>query len=222
MKLGLLGKNIQHSKSKEQYESILGYPIDYKIYDCANADDIPSLDEIFSKVEGLSITAPYKTHFIDKIQLDEISQVFQVTNCIKKMGANYIGTITDYKAIEEILTRFLSKNNFKNIILLGSGSMSKLIAHFLYQKSIFFTQFSRKDNGDISSVDLSCFEKSLIINSCSRDYVFNGLLSSSSIFWDLNYNFSPHTKLANLSGVNYIDGIEMLNIQARHALKFWK
>ena len=54
--LGLLGKDIAHSKSKNMYEELLGCDVSYTHFDHSTPESIPTLEEIFSKVSGLSIT----------------------------------------------------------------------------------------------------------------------------------------------------------------------
>jgi len=61
----------------------------------------------------------------------------------------------------------------------------------------------------------------LFINSCSRSFVFNGVLDKSFLFWDYNYNFEPHLESLPARCHRYDDGLELLKHQAIEALRFW-
>ena len=64
--------------------------------------------------------------------------------------------------------------------------------------------------------------KSIVINCCSRDYHFSGLLRKNIVlFWDLNYSMSYSTDSVLYGNNIYCDGKELLHLQAKHALKFW-
>lgn len=70
MKLGLLGYPITHSLSPKLYQEILGPKLtSYELFSFENRESIPSLDYFANKLDGLNITSPYKTHFINQIQI---------------------------------------------------------------------------------------------------------------------------------------------------------
>jgi shikimate dehydrogenase len=214
-KLGLLGKNISHSKSKQMYEEILNTDVDYSLFDYDEPNEIPNLDEFFKKVEGLSITAPYKKHFINLVSISDNVKKLGGINCIKKLDGKYYGTNTDYLAVKELLPKF----NCKSIVLLGNGTMSKITMKALDELNLSCEHFFRSKDGNISELDLSSFKKCLIINSCSRDFIFKGKTSNDSIFWDYNYNNPNQEKL--ILNSQYSDGLSLLRLQALYALKFW-
>ncbi|MEK6625098.1 MAG: hypothetical protein AABY86_09025, partial [Bdellovibrionota bacterium] len=83
--LGLVGKNISHSKSKMVYEKLLAHKIDYHLFDYQVAVEIPTLPELFKIVSGLSITSPYKRHFLPQVSaiLDVPIPITDSINCIK-------------------------------------------------------------------------------------------------------------------------------------------
>ena len=83
-KLGLLGKGIQHSKSKSMYEGLLNRKVDYHLFDYETDLEIPDLHEFFKTVEGLSITAPYKEHFLNDVDLSPEVKKLHAINCIRK------------------------------------------------------------------------------------------------------------------------------------------
>jgi shikimate dehydrogenase len=220
-KLGLVGRNISHSKSKKVYEKILGKDVDYSLLDYPTEYEIPTLDEIFSGgLIGLSITSPYKGHFIDQVVIDnKFVNNMGIINCIKKSDEKYFATNTDYLAIEVLLSNYLKEHSA--VTILGNGMMARVCISILNILAMPYKQYSRSVDGAIDTLDLALEDKKvLVINSCSRDYVFNGKLGVMDTFWDMNYSFDPHAN--NLKKkCNYEDGLELLTLQGRFAVDFW-
>lgn len=217
--LGLIGKDISHSKSQKMYEELLGKKINYDLMDYSSSEEIPSLDEIFQKVQGLSITSPYKNHFLNQVKL---AGDFEAINCIRKEGDQYFATNTDALALKEILPKLIAQFSPVEIIVLGDGPMATLTLDILNNDCI---QLSRKQNGALESFDFVQFSKKegkkLILNACSRNFVYSGKIDKNYIFYDYNYDFLPHKNYLETNVFSYIDGIHLLKLQALHALKFW-
>ncbi len=221
IKLALLGKDIAHSKSKAMYDDIYNTDIPYSLIDCQSEDEIPPLDEIFSKVDGLSITSPYKKHFLGDVKMTDEVLSLKAINCIRKNDQQYDGTNTDYEALKIIFERDHYYN--REIILLGDGSMANITKALLDYNSLQYKQLSRKTDGALENFNLIKISKTkdpLIINSCARVFNYCGELPAGSTFLDYNYSHEFHTK--NLSKkVHYVDGLELLKLQAIQATKFW-
>ena len=142
--LGLIGKNISHSISGEVYSRLLGQKIDFQLIDCPAESDIPSLEELFSRFHGVSVTSPYKMFFSDKVIKDENAHFAGSVNCLRKDSSSFIGTSTDLCAIRDILSRFLNSQSRTSITILGDGAMSRLTTRVLAQSGIPFVVHSRK------------------------------------------------------------------------------
>lgn len=224
LKLGLLGKNISHSQSQRVYEEILKIEIDYKLFDYNKEAEIPSLEEFFLKVDGLSVTSPYKPYFFSQLELDEVAENIGGVNCIKKEDGKFFGTITDYYAIEEIFLSILKKEKFSKFIILGDGIMSSLTQKLFDKEKVDYFVFSRKKTNDFNQLDLKekCGSNLFVVNTCSRSYKYSGKLSADDFFWDYNYLFDPHYLLTKQYKCRYLDGLSLLKSQAFYALKFWK
>ncbi len=221
--LALIGKNISHSRSPEIYRELLNQEIEYRLFDCEFENQIPTLDFIFEKYQGLSITSPYKKYFLNKVSVLPGFQELNAINAIRKTGSIFEAINTDYLAIQKILNDFKPKK----VILLGDGSMSSITQKILNKMGTDFKIISRKRNGPFEGINLSKefyseTNEVLIINSCSRDFVFNGYLPENSIFWDFNYDFFPHLSFFSTKKVKYIDGLGLLKLQAKFALEFFR
>lgn len=214
-KLGLLGKNIAHSKSKKMYEEILDTEVDYTLFDFEFPNDIPTLEELFEKVDGLSITSPYKKHFLENVRMDDKVKNLKAINCIKKFEDRFFATNTDYLAVKELIQTF----EFESIVLLGNGAMANITSTVLSELNLNYLHFFRSKSGDISELDLTQYNKCLVVNSCSRSFLFKGQLSKNSTFWDYNYSNQDQKNACTNSG--YVDGLSLLRLQAVHALSFW-
>jgi shikimate dehydrogenase len=221
IKLALLGKDISHSYYQTTYEKILDKKIAYTLYDIDVSSAIPTLSDFFSKcLDGLSITSPYKKHFVNDVEINNKDiRSLGVVNSIKTgPNSSFYATNTDYLAAEELLKKYLIID--QDIVILGSGSMAMMFSFILKKMSLSYDQYSRDKNVDIQNIDFSIREKPLLlINCCSRKFVFKGRFANRTIFWDMNYNFPPHQRLSDQ--VVYVDGLEFLELQARYALTFF-
>lgn len=200
------------------YEGLLGEKVDYRLLDYSCEEDIIPLNDIFLEVQGLSITSPYKKHFLNSVKMSPEIERLGAINCIYKKDKSFYATNTDYLAVKKILS---DKYNSKDIVLLGSGVMASITKNVLSELKLPFTQYSRSTHGDLNQVNLSGSNK-LIINSCSRSFVFKNKLDPDSIFWDYNYSYDPHIEYFCNLDIEYVDGLEMLRLQAKYALKFWE
>ncbi len=223
--LALIGKAIQHSKSQSMYEDLLSTKVNYDLLDYFTEDEIPSLEFLFSKYEGISITSPYKEFFLDKVNLSSDVKRVKAINCLTKTQKGYYGYNTDLLALEEIINNFLQKYKTIGFYILGDGVMGRVVSFICEKQSIPYQILSRKKCENFSNLTLlnkiNSEKKTIVINCCSRNYIFNGDIDNNFIFWDLNYSFKPHDDLFLSNGCEYIDGLELLNLQAKHAIEIW-
>lgn len=223
LKLGLFGKNISHSRSQEMYESLLKTKVEYHLLDYKDSGDIKPIEEYFSDgFNGLSITFPYKQHFLNQVEIQspEIRDL-QAINCIGEFNGKFLATNTDYLAAEHLLKNFEAKK----FVILGNGNMARIFLKLMRTLGHEFDHFSRSKDGNLNDQDYHSLKKNrelVLINCCSRDYTFEADLPSGSTFWDMNYSFPEHNHLIKNEDIRYIEGIDLLLEQARFALAFWK
>lgn len=229
IKLALVGKDIQHSRSGEIYRRLLKTDIQYDLLDYENSALIPSATDLFKVYDGISITSPYKKHFLNQVQLSTQASSLGAINCLRKEAQGFTGENTDYLAIVEILHKLKVKYLDLSVILLGDGVMSKVAQVALEQLGIEYKIFSRKITEDLDQLNLTTLfaqafkapKQKLVLNTCTREFVFSGFIDQQTIFWDFNYNFIPHSSTLPTNCQSYIDGMEMLELQAGYALSFW-
>lgn len=225
-KLALVGKNISHSMSPALYKKLLSSSVEYDLLDYKDISQIPAVEILMSNYDGINITSPYKKHFIGQVELVGAAKKIGAINCLKKSEGRILGANTDYYAVMDQLRLFLETHESLNVVVLGDGVMSTVTQESLMKLRVPFKIFSRKLTDQFHQLDLINFFASsemrpLIINTCSRDYVFNGDLPKNSIFWDYNYNFSAHSSLLAPKIFQYLDGLKMLEDQAKYAVAFW-
>ena len=222
--LGLIGKNIAHSKSQEIYERLLNRPITYTLLDFESPTEIPPLSDLLKNYDGLSVTSPYKSFLFKQEFAESLIKPFGSTNCIRLQGNTIQMTNTDFLAIREILPSLVLNHSINNCIVLGNGSMASIVTAILKVLGIPNRQFCRSQNGDLNSVDYNSIimkkpAGTLLINCCSRDFVFTAAIPKQTVFWDFNYSMKEHDHLRQVC--HYLDGLDLLYKQAEHALKYW-
>lgn len=226
MKLALLGYPIKHSLSPELYRELLGDQLDsYKLLEIENSDEIPSLEQLSQTLDGLNITAPYKKHFLSSVKITSPTvRNLGAINTISFSPNGAFATNTDFLGVESLLKEFVTQFGVSEILLLGSGAMANMTKVLASQQDIPLQSFSRKDGDALEKLDLRDMVTTaspLIINSCSRSFVFQGELPKQGIFWDYNYRFPSHQDHLPQKVRLYIDGTELLRRQAQSAIAFW-
>lgn len=220
--LALIGKNIQHSLSPHLYRKLLEKEIEYTFYDILDIKEI-NLKDILSIHRGVSVTSPYKGSFLKNIEGDSLLKELGACNCMRLNSNRIEGTNTDYDALLFQLKIF--REEFPNIqfIILGDGVMSSLTVYAMKALNLSFEVLSRKKKSLTASSDLRIFSRNfkiIFINTCSREFIFQGRISQKSIFWDYNYNLKEHSEALSLK-CDYRDGRSMLQRQASYSIKYW-
>ena len=224
VKLALIGKNIAHSQSPSTYEKLLTFPVQYDLINIQKREELPPLEKLGESYEGVNITSPYKQDYLSQVDVDKLAKNLGAINCISFQQSRPQGTNTDYWAIRDIFRTLKDERIIENIFILGSGVMSKTTQFFFDNHHIMYKVLSRKSGDEMSHRDFSAYRNSLIINTCSRNFEFSGHLNETSLFWDYNYAFSPHQSYFDKNNQEFLyrDGYDLLYIQAKYSVYFWK
>lgn len=224
MKLALIGKDISHSKSPDLYREMLTDLTKYDLLDYSTSRDLPELDYLASRYDAVNITTPYKTHFVSEVEIrDDSVKTLGAINTIKFQSSGHKGSNTDLIAVRRILKDYLRVYRRIHLILLGSGVMARLTELVADELNLPLVQYSRLNGNDMNCLDFSATSsaQTIVINACSRNYVFSGKINSDHVFWDYNYNFLPHQSSLPKMVKSYHDGQTLLRFQAEAAIEFW-
>jgi len=241
-KLGLLGKTLSHSFSKEYFsqkfekEKILDFS--YQNFELDSITDFSELIELHPELIGLNVTVPYKEKVLQYVDYqDDLVKKIGAANTLfinnnKKIYAYNTDVIGFLQSIEPLL-----QAHHKSALILGTGGASKAVAQALSMLHIPFTFVSRiaKNEHTISYDDLS---KSVInaheivinttplgsypnINTCP-DFPFD-FVTDKHIFYDLVYNPEQTLFLSKAKKMGAItsNGLKMLYLQAEASWQIW-
>lgn len=245
MKLGLIGKTLEHSFSKQYFnnkfelEAIKGFS--YENFEIQNIEEIKSL-VLEHKLDGFNVTIPYKESIIPFLdEVDEIAQEIGAVNTVKVIWSEYnfklIGYNTDSFGFHQLIKPFF-KSRHERILVLGTGGASKAISYLLkkqYGATVLYA--SRKPtNGNIINWDdvndnVIHFHK-MIVNTTPLGTFPNiketpkiplNKVSEEHLFVDLVYNPKETKFLKNgkENGAVILNGLTMLHQQAEMAWRIW-
>lgn len=225
-KYALVGKNISHSRSPEMYRKLISPDVKYDLLDYQDDLEIPTAAELLSKYDGINITSPYKKHFLNQVELTPNAKQIGAINCLKSKNGKLYGENTDYLAIVDILKEMQSKYGEIEVIILGDGVMANVAKIALTHLNLNFKVLSRKQTKDFNQLNLiKHFQvttaRPVVINTCAREFIFDGIIPETALFWDFNYNFAQHSSSIPGKVYKYVDGLEMLERQAFYAVAFW-
>ncbi len=239
MHLGLIGKSLKHSFSKNYFErkfthlSLQAYQ--YQNYELEEVSEFSSLIKRIPNLAGLNVTIPYKTAIIphlDRIS-SEAKEIEAVNTIAIRNGITY-GFNTDHLGFRRSLMPLLKTRDYQALIL-GSGGASKAVQYALQNLGIPFVMVSTRSKPDAISYEEAgelLGRYSLVIN-CTpvgtwpQEQEMPALslahVSENHLFYDLIYN-PEKTRLlqeAEMRGARVKNGYEMLKLQAEESWKIW-
>lgn len=225
IKLALIGKGIAHSLSPKLYKEFLGPSIQYDLLDIDSLVALPSVDELRSRgYRGINITTPWKEHYAPYAITSAKS--WGAVNCLKISSNEVLATNTDASALSVLMPQLEQKTKSQCWVVLGDGVMARMACKILRDLGLSHSNYSRRKGDDLTQINLPQLHShagtKIVINACSRSFNFTGKLDGTWVFWDFNYAHEYHAKALPTVCGEYIDGLSLLETQARHAVKFWE
>ncbi len=239
--LGLLGRNINYSFSKNYFsekfkaENLIDFS--YENFDIENINFFPEIIQKNPNLLGINVTIPYKEAVIPF--LNELSKkAFEIgaVNTIKISKKGKLkGYNTDYYGFKKSLKPLLQSYH-KKALLLGTGGASKAVDYALKTLNITTTYVSRNpDRNDLAynQIDAKTFNEYQIIINCTPLGTSPNIdvcpeipyqyFTSNHIAFDLIYNPEQtlFLKKAEQQGAIIKNGLDMLIFQAEKAWEIW-
>lgn len=235
-KIGLLGKNISYSFSKEyfkkKFEKLKINDFSYHVFDFNNLDAIDQLFKIKNLV-GFNVTIPYKKEIIPHLDsLSKEAKIIGAVNCVHLIKNKKIGYNTDAIAFQKSLIPLLQKHH-KNAIVIGNGGASKAICYALKKLEIEYIILSRKTKFTFKNLQKKHFEEYFLWIQTTPVGTFPNIdhilkipmnfFNSRHLVYDIIYNpiKTRFLKEAEKYGATIKNGIEMLHIQADASWEIW-
>lgn len=242
-KLGLLGRNISYSFSKnyfkEKFEKENISNITYDNFDIEDISLFPSIIQNTKGLKGLNVTIPYKEVVIPHLsKLNKKAKTIGAVNTIKvtKKG-NLIGYNTDCYGFKKSIISHI-KDHHKSALILGTGGASKAVVYTLKKLGIACYYVSRNAGKAVSftydSLTPEVVKKHKIIINCTPLGTFPDVeacpnipyqaIGNEHLLFDLIYN-PTQTKFLKLGKQNdavTINGANMLKLQAEKSWSIWK
>jgi shikimate dehydrogenase len=241
-KLGLLGKNIGYSFSRNYFGTKfknlnIENEFSYENFDIQTINEFPEILKNNPELIGLNVTIPYKEAIIPFLDmLSENAKQIGAVNTIKiSAEGKLLGDNTDYYGFSKCIEPLL-KNHHKKALLLGTGGAAKAVAFGLHKLNIDITYVSREANENRISyhdINQSTFNDYQIIINCTplgtfpRIELFPDIpyqyFTPKHIAFDLIYNpeETEFLKRAKANGAIIKNGHDMLIFQAEKAWGIW-
>ena len=236
---GLIGKKIDYSFSKsyfkEKFERENLNHCFYNNYDLESINDfLKTIEE--NEISGLNVTIPYKESIINYLDdLDPSAKTIGAVNTIKIENKNFLkGYNTDYLGF----IKSLKDNNFfhKKALILGTGGASKAIIYALKSLNTKTTVVSRKRKENCiiyRYLNKDIILKNTLIINCTPLGTFPKIeeypkipyefITKKHLCYDLIYNPNKTKFLekSEIRGASIINGLQMLENQAKESWKIW-
>lgn len=236
LKLGLIGRNISYSFSKNYFEQKFSAlklaNLSYSIFDLK---EISEVEEIFNieNLRGFNVTIPYKEQilpFLNEIS-PEAEKIGAVNTVLIKNGKK-TGYNTDAFGFEDTL---LSHKNTKqkSALVLGNGGAAKAVKFILEKHRISYQSVFRKGDVNFENLPEEQVKNHLIIIQCTPVGTFPNVsdcvefpfkaLSAEHLVIDLIYNpaQTEFLKKAAAQKATTVNGENMLKKQAEKAWEIW-
>jgi shikimate dehydrogenase len=243
-KFGLIGKSLDHSRSKDYFErKFIKENIRHCVYENFPLGDLSGLrDMIFHDraLCGLNITNPYKIEVLNYLDdLDPVSKAIGAVNCLKISrngdSMHVKGFNTDSLAFRDTLRHHLD-DTCRKALILGTGGAARAVSYALQELNIEYSFVSREKKEGIltySALDESIIKDHQVIINATPAGMFPdsghcpplpySYLTSYHLLYDLVYNpeITLFLKKGRESGARIKNGLEMLQVQAELSWSVW-
>ena len=234
MRLGLVGKELAHSYSRDFFNRKFERDGLNASYDLL---EMESLAQLRSRVEsmeldGFNVTIPYKVEVMQLLDaVREDARQIGAVNCIRVENGVWTGHNTDYVAFAESLRPYLP--GIRSALILGTGGASRAVAYALEQLGIEHTHVSRSGEHDYRHLQAKDIAANQLIVHTTPLGMNNEIgnapaipydaLTSDHLVYDLVYNPSKtlFLQLAEYHGAMIMNGAEMLKRQAQLSWLIW-
>ncbi len=240
-KLGLIGKSLSHSfsrnyfASKFQKDSIENFS--YDLIEIKEENLADKFNEIRQSFVGINVTIPYKESVIPFLdELDIHASNIGAVNCIAFKNGKSKGYNTDFEGFADSVIN-IPFDRTKKALILGTGGASKAISYSL--KTIFKIEshfVSRSQENYLNYEDLTDENMNnygIIVNTTplgmypdieSSPPINYNFVTSQHFCVDLIYNPEEtiFMKKCMERGAKVKNGLEMLENQAELSFSIWK
>ena len=242
---GLIGYPLSHSFSQkyltEKFRKENISDVQYKLFPLEEISDLSRLLLSNTDLYGLNVTIPYKEAVIPFLdELDETAKGVGAVNTIKiihnKQGRSLTGYNTDIYGFRQSIKPFLEASHERALIL-GTGGASKAVAHVLSEIGVncLFVSRNPKNENEIAYHDINehVIKSHLLIVNTSPVGMYPDIdafppipyqfLTKKHFLYDLVYNpeETGFLKSGRIQGVQGINGLSMLQLQAEKAWEIW-
>jgi shikimate dehydrogenase len=240
-KLGLIGKSLEHSFSKNYFtqkfdnEGISNYS--YHLFPLENIHQFDDLLQQIPELIGLNVTIPYKSSVLDYVHKKDIAvEEIGACNCLTIKNKLITAYNTDYIAFKNSLIPHL-KPHHRNALLLGNGGAMKAIRYALQQMEISSTVVARNPqagelewNGlcadmiDTHSIIVNCTPLGMYPQVFEFPKIDYSRITHKHLIYDLIYNPSKSLFLqkSDIQCATIINGYQMLQLQAEYSWELFQ
>lgn len=245
IQLGLLGKKLSHSFSKNYFEQKFKKEqldnYSYTLFELDDIEELPELLEKYPDLIGFNVTIPFKTAIIPFLdELDEKAKAVNAVNtvCIERKEEKSVlkGYNTDIDGFANSIKPFL-KNIHERALILGTGGASKAVEFVLNNLGIETLIVSRSPQpnqlnySDVNkyvikyhNLIVNCTPLGMYPNISSYPNIPYEFLNESHTLIDLVYNpeVTEFLKRGKKEQATILNGSSMLYNQADKAWEIWK
>ncbi len=235
-KFALIGQKLSHSWSQPihaQYFRLMGMDASYELLETEPeglADLVTHLRA--QEFRGVNVTIPYKVDMMGLV--DAVSPEAEAIGALNtvKFDQTLSGYNTDYFGLEQTLRRFGIDVAGQNVILLGTGGVSRAAAALCRDKgcaSLIHVSREKKP-GMLTYVEYAGMEKSGVLINCTPvgmypDTARSPVADVTGFFAVVDLIYNPVKtrllQLAEQAGAIAVNGLYMLVAQAVCAQAIW-
>ena len=235
MRLGLLGKKLEHSFSPAYFAEKFKDEGIGATYQALPLGDISDFKTWFNRhqLDGFNVTIPYKESILPHLdRLDRTAAEIGSVNVVKSYNGKLWGFNTDYLGFANSISPYLKAGD--KALVFGTGGSSRAIGYALSKMGIAYTKVSRSNKAYklYEEVEQHLDAHRILINTTPLGmypqmdtYVpidYDGITTKHHCF-DLVYNpeKTEFLKRCHLKGATTQNGLEMLQNQAELSWDIW-